>query len=261
MVRKRLLIEFGRGAYNQGLIVHTTIDSKMQLAAENAIQKKLNQYDRRHGYRGPEHRRIQGSDEYIAAPEYGYPANWIASLEKAQVLGNQYPAIVIATRDQEIDVLNQDLESITIAWEGMSWARSYLTVNSRGPKPQRAAEIINVGDFIRIEPSGGNWNLGQVPVLQGALVALDPKMGAITALVGGYDFNAKQFNHATQAKRQPGSNFKPFFYAGAIENGLTAATIYNDAPIVLPGGEQEQTYRPRNSGDSFQGKMRLREAL
>ena len=86
-------------------------------------------------------------------------------------------------------------------------------------------------------------------------------VGEIKALVGGFDFNAKQFNHATQARRQPGSNFKPFFYAGAIENGLTAATIYNDAPIVLPGGEQEETYRPRNSGDQFHGKMRLREAL
>ncbi|MCZ6502372.1 MAG: PBP1A family penicillin-binding protein [Gammaproteobacteria bacterium] len=261
MVRKRLLTEYGRGAYNRGLIVHTTIDSDMQLAAEKAVLNKLNQYDRRHGYRGPEYRRIHGSDEYVAAPEYGYPANWIASLEKAQVLGNQYPAIVIAIRDQEIDVLNQDLETITIAWEGMSWARTYLTVNSRGRKPRGAAEISNIGDFIRIEPSGGNWNLGQVPDIQGALVALDPKMGAIKALVGGYDFKAKQFNHATQAKRQPGSNFKPFFYAGAIENGLTAATIFNDAPIVLPGGELEQTYRPRNSGGSFQGNMRLREAL
>ncbi len=261
MVRRRLLTKYGRDAYKLGLIVHTTIDSKMQQAAEAAVQNKLNQYDRRHGYRGPEYRRIQGSDEYIAAPEYGYPANWIASLKKAQVLGNQHPAIVIATRDQEIDVLNRDLETITIAWEGMSWARPYLTVNSKGQKPQRAVDIVNVGDFIRIEYGGGSWKLGQVPDIQGALVALDPRMGAIKALVGGYDFNAKQFNHATQAKRQPGSNFKPFFYAGALENGLTAATIYNDAPIVLPGGELEETYRPRNSGGTFQGNLRLREAL
>jgi penicillin-binding protein 1A len=100
-----------------------------------------------------------------------------------------------------------------------------------------------------------------MPEIQGALVALDPHNGAIRALVGGYDFRVKQFNHATQARRQPGSNFKPFFYAGAFESGLTAATIYNDAPIVLSGGELEETYRPRNSGDVFHGKMRLREAL
>ncbi len=261
MVRKHLLTEYGSGAYNQGLIVHTTIDSEMQRAAEKAIQARLNQYDRRHGYRGPEFRRIQGTDEYRAAPEYGYPANWIASLNKAQTLGNQHPAIVIETRDQEIDVLNQDLDVVTVSWEGMNWARPYLNVNSKGRRPKLATEIVAVGDLIRIEAVNGSWKLGQVPDIQGALVALDPMVGEIKALVGGFDFNAKQFNHATQARRQPGSNFKPFFYAGAIENGLTAATIYNDAPIVLPGGEQEETYRPRNSGDQFHGKMRLREAL
>jgi penicillin-binding protein 1A len=261
MVRKRLLTEFGRDVYNQGLIVHTTIDSDMQQAAEKAVQVKLNQYDRRHGYRGPEYRRIQGTDEFIAAPEYGYPSNWIASLRNAQVLGNQHPAIVIASRDQEIDVIDRNLEIITISWDGMDWARTYLTVNSRGPGPRHATDIVKVGDLIRIEPEGENWILGQVPDIQAALVALDPSKGAIEALVGGYDFNLKQFNHATQAKRQPGSNFKPFFYAGAIENGLTAASIFNDAPIVLPGGELEETYRPRNSGDTFHGKMRLREAL
>ncbi len=261
MVRKHLLTEFGSDAYNQGLIVHTTIDSEMQRAAEKAIQTRLNQYDRRHGYRGPEFRRIQGTDEYLAAPEYGYPANWVASLNKAQTLGNQQPAIVIETRDKEIDVLNQELEVITLTWEGMSWTRPYLNVNSKGQRPKLATEIVGVGDFVRIEAVNDSWKLGQVPDIQGALVALDPRVGAIRALVGGYDFKAKQFNHATQAKRQPGSNFKPFFYAGAIENGLTAATIYNDAPIVLPGGELEETYRPRNSGDEFHGKMRLREAL
>ncbi len=100
-----------------------------------------------------------------------------------------------------------------------------------------------------------------MPKIQGALVSLDPENGAILALAGGYDFRAQQFNHATQARRQPGSNFKPFFYAGAIENGLTAASIYNDAPIVLPGGDLEEVYRPRNSGDVFHGNIRLREAL
>ncbi len=262
MVRKRLLAEFGLGAYNQGLIVHTTIDSKMQSAAEYAIRKKLTEYDRRHGYRGPEQKRIQGSDEYIAAPEYGYPANWVKSLQQSQVLGNQHPAIVMTVQADEISVLNRDLESITIPLAEIAWARPYINVNTRGREPKLASDVVGVGDFVRIEQSGnGNWRLAQVPDIQGALVALDPSDGAIKALVGGYDFNARQFNHATQARRQPGSNFKPFFYAGAFENGLTAATIYNDAPIVLPGGELEQTYRPRNSGDVFHGNIRLREAL
>ena len=262
MVRRRLLTEFGKDAYNQGLIVHTTINSRMQSAAESAVQKKLTEYDRRHGYRGPDQKQIQGSDEYIAAPEYGYPANWIKSLEQARVFGNQHPAIVVATTDEEIRVLDRELEVLTIPLAEIAWARPYIDVNTKGPAPEFASDVVGIGDFVRIEQTPqGNWRLGQVPDIQGALVALDPHDGAIRALVGGYDFRIKQFNHATQAKRQPGSNFKPFFYSGAFESGLTAATIYNDAPIVLSGGELEETYRPRNSGDVFHGKMRLREAL
>jgi penicillin-binding protein 1A len=261
MVRKRLLTDYGRDAYNRGLIVHTTVDSHMQIAAESAVQKKLGEYDRRHGYRGPEYRQIDGTDEYVNAPEYGYPANWIESLNHAVILGTQHPAIVIEIEEQEIKVLNQDLDVVSIPWEGLSWARKYINVNTRGRKPSLASDIVSIGDLVRIEAVGEQWRLGQVPDIQGALVALNPNDGAINALMGGYDFKAKQFNHATQSRRQPGSNFKPFFYSGAIEDGLTAATIYNDAPIVLPGGELEETYRPKNSGDVFHGNMRLREAL
>ena len=126
-----------------------------------------------------------------------------------------------------------------------------------------ATDLLKTGDLIRIEKGPkGTWRLGQVPAIQGALVSLDPVNGAIRALVGGYDFNSKQFNHATQARRQPGSNFKPFFYAGALENGLTAASIYNDAPVVLPGGEQEEVYRPHQFRATYSaGNIRLREAL
>jgi penicillin-binding protein 1A len=275
MVRKRLLSQMGSNAYNEGMIVHTTLDSRKQLAAENALIRKLNEYDRRHGYRGPEARRLQGTDEFLAAPEYGYPTTWRDTLDNARVVGDQYPAIVLAVRDREVDVLTQDLQRTTLGWDSLSWARAYLSVNSRGPAPKTAADLVAIGDLIRIErrptetstaaepteAAATVWGLGQVPAIQGALVSLDPKDGAVRALVGGYDFNAKQFNNATQARRQPGSNFKPFFYAGALENGLTAASIYNDAPVVLPGGEQEEVYRPTNSGDVFHGNIRLREAL
>ncbi len=262
MVRKHVSAEYGRDAYNSGLIVHTTVSSARQTAAEAALQQKLGEYDRRHGYRGPEYRRIQGTDEYLAAPEYGYPPNWLLTLGRAITLGTQYPAIVTGVSDTEITVLNQDLNTIVIAWDGLAWARPYINVDQRGPKPASADQIVGIGDFVRIEQtSPGVWILGQVPDIQGALVALRPRDGAVEAMVGGYDFNAKQFNHATQARRQPGSNFKPFFYAGALESGMTPATIFNDAPIVLPGGELEETYRPKNSGDVFHGNMRLREAL
>ena len=271
MVRKRLLSQFGRDAYNDGLIVHTTLDSRKQLAAEHALLRKLNEYDRRHGYRGPEARNLQGTEEFLANPTGSYPPAWLATLENARVVGDQYPAIVLAVRDREVDVLTQDLQRTTLGWDSLSWARAYVSVNRRGPAPKAAADLVAIGDLIRIEQrpaeisittvSAAAWGLGQVPAIQGALVSLDPKNGAVRALVGGYDFNAKQFNHATQARRQPGSNFKPFFYAGALEKGLTAASIYNDAPVVLPGGEQEEVYRPTNSGDVFHGNIRLREAL
>lgn len=261
-VRKRLLSDYGREAYDAGLVVHTTIESHLQEVANTAMQTKLLEYDRRHGYRGPEYRRIQGTDEYLAAREYGYPAIWVETLEKAKVIGNQHPAIVIDVREQEIDVLNRDQEVITIGWDGLKWARRFLDINTRGPRPRTAGAIVGPGDVIRIERFAENqWALGQVPEIEGALVALSPWDGAVRALVGGYDFEGNQYNHATQARRQPGSNFKPFFYAGALENGLTAASIYNDAPVVMPGGELEEVYRPRNSGDRFRGKVTLREAL
>lgn len=262
MMRKQLLAEYGREAYSKGMIAHTTIDSQMQLAAEQAVTRKLLEYDRRHGYRGPEFRRIQGTDEYLAAPEYGYPNNWLKTLDSLIAMGDQEPAIVIGVADQQITLLTKDLTEIVIDWEGLKWARPYLTVDRRGPRPKLASDIVGVGDVIRWEvDSNGAPALGQLPDIQGALVALAPYDGAIRALVGGFDFRAKQFNHATQARRQPGSNFKPFYYAGAMENGLTAASIYNDAPLVLPGGELEQKYRPKNSGDVFHGNIRLREAL
>jgi len=261
MVRKRLLTDYGRNAYNEGLIVQTTIDSNMQMAAENALTGQLLAYDRRHGYRGPEHHKLQGTDEYLVAPDYGYPGNWVATLENATVYGNQHPAIVTAITDEQIEVIDKNLITITIPFEQMKWARPYLSVNSRGPRPKTPADIVAVGDLIRVSPVEDGWQLGQIPDIQGALVALAPDTGAVRALVGGFDFNYRQFNHVTQARRQPGSNFKPFFYAGALEEGLTAASIYNDAPIVLPGGDLEETYRPSNSGDVFRGNIRLREAL
>jgi penicillin-binding protein 1A len=262
MVRKQVLSEFGRDAYNQGMIAYTTLDSRQQMAAEQAITLKLLEYDRRHGYRGPEYRSIQGTDQYLAAPDYGYPANWLDTLEQMKNFGGQHPAIVTDVEEQRITILTRDLELKTIEWDGLSWARAYITVDRRGPRPKTAAEIVGPGDVIRYEfAEDGMVRLGQVPAIQGAIVALDPYDGAVRAIVGGFDFNAKQFNHATQAKRQPGSNFKPFYYAGALENGLTAASIYNDAPLVLPGGELEEVYRPKNSGDKFHGNIRLREAL
>ena len=302
MVRQYIQQNFGSAAYSQGLIAHTTIDSKMQRAAAGAVRRKLLEYDRRHGYRGPEYKRIHGTDEFLARlaglptepeqpsggqlfdglfseeqflgedfleeqpseeqPDNLYPENWLQNLAKAKTYGNQAPGIVTQVEENTIRVLTKALTEIDIGREGFKWARPYITVNKLGPRPASATDILGLGDFIRYEKlEDGTFALGQHPDIQAALIALEPQDGAIKAIVGGFDFTARQFNHATQARRQPGSNFKPFFYAGAMENGLTAASIFNDAPIVLPGGQLEETYRPRNSGDVFQGNIRLREAL
>jgi penicillin-binding protein 1A len=262
MVRKRLLTDYGRKAYSNGYTVRTTLDSKMQSDAQRILQANLDRYDRRHGYRGPERKRLDGTDEYVDAPEYGFPSNWIKTLANTPAVGNQHAAIVIAVTDNTMVVLAKSGDEIVLEWEQLQWARPYQTVNVRGPVPNYARDIADIGDLIRISlDETGRWRLGQVPGIQGALVALDPESGAIRALAGGYDFARQQFNHALQARRQPGSIFKPFFYAGALENGLTAASIFNDAPVVLPGGQLEELYRPSNSGDKFRGNMRLREAL
>ena len=262
MVRKRVLADFGRSAYSSGLKVYTTVDSNMQFAAQTALKRELIAYDRRHGYRGPEYRRLMGTEEYLAAAEYGLPENWVSTIEKTLSSGGMSPAIVVAVKENKIEVLTQDLTIQEVAWDDMKWARRYIDVNTREyPGPKNPEDVVSVGDLIRIEKFGDILRLGQIPEVQGALVALAPNDGAIQALVGGFDFNTLQFNHVTQARRQPGSNFKPFFYAGALEQGLTAATIYNDAPFVLPGGAQEEIYRPKNSGDEFQGKISIREAL
>ena len=262
IVRKRLLSSYGREVYNQGMLARTTISSHMQSAAEDAVKTKLLEYDRRHGFRGPEYRRIVGTDEFIAAPDYGYPSNWLKTLNSLKAYGGQIPAIVLRVHEKSIDILTPGQTELTIPWAGLEWARPYINADRRGPRPKTAADIVGVGDVIRYEVlPDGTLALGQQPAIQGALIALDPYDGAIRAIVGGFDFGAKEFNHATQARRQPGSNFKPFYYTGALENGLTAASIFNDAPMVMDGGELEESYRPKNSSDDFQGNIRLREAL
>ena len=263
MVRAEMHRLYGQSVYESGYHVYTTLDAKAQRAANEALIAELNAYDRRHGYRGPEARTLDGTRDYLGAPEDGYPENWLKTLQSAVVIGDQYPAIVVRVEDDAVEVLTADKQLRALSFSDMNWARPFITVNARGRRPESARKLVKVGDLIRMEPgkNGKGWRLGQVPALEGAVVALDPTDGAVRALVGGYDFHQRQFNHALQARRQPGSNLKPFFYAGALEQGLTAASIFNDAPMTLPGGELEESYRPSNSGDEFLGAIRLREAL
>jgi penicillin-binding protein 1A len=188
---------------------------------------------------------------------------WLSQLQKIPELANLRAAAVVAVSDTSIKAMLSDgSESILGLDDGLSDRRAYISENRRAKAYESPSDFLEPGDVIRVKPSlEGSWQLSQVPAVQGALVALDPNNGAILSLVGGYDFGQSHFNRAVQAQRQPGSNFKPFVYAAALEQGFTAATQVNDAPIVFDDEYLEATWRPENSSGKFYGPTRLREAL
>jgi len=254
MVRADLVQRYGEEeTYSRGLNVYTTLGSDHQSAANAALRAGLLDYDRRHGYRGPE-RKLSLVD----------PADHVAVaglLRSETVLGGLLPAIVVAVDDQSCRVVLRDGSEQTLGWEGMNWARRYLSANRRDVVPKKAADILAVGDLVRIQKQDADWRLAQLPAVEGALVSLDPNDGAVLALVGGFDFYRSKFNRAVQANRQPGSSFKPFVYSAALEKGFTTASVLNDAPVVFDDSSLEQAWRPENYSGRFYGPTRLREAL
>ncbi len=160
-------------------------------------------------------------------------------------------------------VLLRNGEEQPVAWDSMKWARPFLNTNSLGPRPQKPADVAQIGDLVRVEPDkeSGALLFRQIPAAQSALVSLDPQDGAIRALVGGFSFEQSNYNRAAQAKRQPGSSFKPFIYSAALDAGFTASSLVNDAPIVFQEAGMEEAWRPKNDNNTFLGPIRLREAL
>lgn len=257
MARRYALERFGRAAYEEGFEVYTSIDPDMQIAATRALRDGLSAYDRRHGYRGSE-RTLTVPD----AIDDATLARWQQTLRQTPIYGDQLPALVLATEETHFVALLASGEQIEVPLAGMRWARPYLTVNSRGARPERPDQTVAPGHLVRVhQDADEDWRLGQIPEVQGALASLRPQDGAIRALVGGYDFRLTQFNHATQAARQPGSAFKPFIYSAALEQGETAASIFNDAPLVFEDANLESVYRPRNDSGQFGGPTRIRPAL
>ena len=189
-------------------------------------------------------------------------SNWVQVLERTPNYGLLQPAIVVGSSGREMQILTRSGGLQTIPWEGLSWARPYLSPRSRGGEPSSADQIAVRGDMIRVAANEeGTLRLSQRPDAEGSLVAQDPRTGAILALQGGFDFNASKFNRAVQAQRQSGSIFKPFIYLAALEDGeMNAASVVNDAPVVLDDGSNT-LWRPVNSSRDFQGPMRLRPAL
>jgi penicillin-binding protein 1A len=250
MVRQEVISKFGLKAYTEGYSAITTIDSSMQKNGVKALQEGIIAYDKRHGYRGP---------EQLAIPE----ENWATVLNKTSVYGNLEPAIVSEVAEDHLTLLNRKGELEALNWvNGLKGLRLFKTINARSAPIQSASDVFTRGDLIRVIRTGDNTlQLAQIPEVQSALVALDPQDSAIRALVGGFDFRHSRFNRVTQALRQPGSNFKPFIYTTALDNGFTAASMINDAPVVFNDKNLEDMWRPENDGGKFYGPTRLREAL
>lgn len=254
MVRKDLVEQYGEDIYTSGFNVYTTLIDRNQTAANHALRKSLLDYDQRHGYRGPE--------QHIELQSDLTEKDWSKLLSEYSVVNGLYPALVINVAEQSIGVYMGGIGIIDIDWSGLSWARKYITENRRGAAPKKAEEIVKTGDIVRIlEDAEGNWRLSQIPSVEGGLVSLNPLNGATLALVGGFDFYHSKFNRVTQAFRQPGSGFKPFIYSAALAAGETAASIFNDAPVVFSDPGIEDEWRPENYGHDYKGPMRMRKAL
>jgi penicillin-binding protein 1A len=255
MVRSELFDAFPiEDVYTGGYRVYTTIDSKLQDAAQLAVQTGLLAYDRRHGYRGVE--KNHGPNLNAEEAE--------KLLNRTPVFGPLQPAIVRRVDEESAQLLLRYGQIITINFSDMSWVRPRLSINSLGRAPDNISQILSPGDQVRVRQADDDakvWYLSQVPDAQGALIALDPKDGAMIALVGGFEYLHSKFNRATQALRQPGSNFKPIVYSAALEQDFTAATLINDAPVVFNDASLEGSWRPENYSGKFFGPTRLRKAL
>jgi len=254
MVRAYMLKHYGVAAYTAGYRVFTTVSDRLQTAANRSLSEALLEYAKRHGYRGPEH--------HVELEMEAEEDSWLTQLEGVARLGDLFPALVVDLDEQSVIAYLPDVGPVIIDWSGLSWARPYVNENRRGPAPKKAADILSVGDVIYVQlTEDEQWRLAQIPAIEGGLVAIRPDDGAILALVGGYDFQRSKFNRVTQARRQPGSSFKPFIYSAALESGYTAASLINDAPVVFDDPGLEAVWRPENYSGRTHGPTRLREAL
>lgn len=253
MVRERMYSQFGDKTYTSGFTVITTLHGGMQTAANNAIVSALTSYTQRHGYRGAE--------DTIELPEGIDTADAAKYLDKYPDYGAQRPAVVIFTSSKAASLVVKSSETIELNLQAVQWARKYIDQDTLGPKISKVSDVLNVGDIVRVIKSNEQWILSALPKVGGALVSISPHDGRVYALNGGYNFYLSRFNRATQAVRQPGSNFKPFIYSAALANGFTPASTFNDAPVVFHDLNLGRYWRPENYSGKFYGPTRLRKAL
>jgi len=250
MARAAIYEQYGDPAYVSGLQVYTSIRRKDQEAAIEGLRAGVLEYDRRHGYRGPE------GFATLPAPGQDVEDAVEEALQDRDTVNDLVAAVVLEASPREVKVMMRRGDEVKIGGEGLKFAAAALATRN----PDRA---IRRGSIIRLQPGDkGGYSIAQVPKVEAALVSLDPSNGAILALAGGFDFNASKFNHATQAWRQPGSSFKPFIYSAALEKGFTPATVLNDAPFVIEAAKTGgQLWEPKNYDNKYEGPMRLRTAL
>ncbi|WP_199243973.1 penicillin-binding protein 1A [Bacterioplanes sanyensis] len=276
MARQFAVQQYGADAYTAGYHIYTSIDSERQLAANQALQRGLLKYDRDHGWRAtgttlpvqqysvPEQPALE---PWLSQASSSFDIDWPATLPAWQEYFRETPdsgilqaAVVSRVLEKGAWIYTRQGERY-VSWNGLKWARRKVNVDVIGNPLKTANEVLTAGMTVWFEEKEDGIHLAQQPEVEGALVSLDPQDGGIQALVGGFAPASNSFNRAIQSDRQPGSAFKPFVYSAALANGLTAATIINDAPVVFNDAGLENTWRPQNVSGKFYGPTRLRQAL
>ncbi|WP_024611850.1 PBP1A family penicillin-binding protein [Pseudoalteromonas sp. TB64] len=258
MVRAEMVARYGADkAYNSGYKIFTSVESRVQQAAQTALVNNLHNYDMRHGYRGP----VKVLWESETQPALN-KLQILSELKSTKEIGPLKAAVVLAVNEKTADVILKDGEVTTLTWDNLKWARKYITRYRQSFAPKTASDILTPGVQIWLRKnSDDSYLLSQIPEASSAIVSLAPQDGRIKAIVGGYSFEQSQYNRAVQAKRQVGSNIKPFIYSAALEKGYTLASILNDAPINLWDKGQGVAWRPENSPAIYNGPIRIRRAL
>ncbi|MEW6562455.1 MAG: penicillin-binding protein 1A [Pseudomonadota bacterium] len=249
LVRQEIYEKYQDATYTEGFKVYTTIRQADQQAAYDAVRKGVLEYDRRHGYRGPE--------SFIDLGTHSGEEALDDALQDISDSGDLLPAVVLEANTKRVRAYVKGGQSAEITGDGLKFAQNALTEK---PAPNQR---IRPGSVIRVQRTEkGQWQILQLPQVEAAFVSGDPSNGAIHAMIGGFDFNRNKFNHVTQAWRQPGSSFKPFIYSAALEKGFTPASVINDAPLVFDAAQTgSEAWQPKNFDGKFEGPMRMRQAL